>query len=364
MPGIVLLTLFLALGCGSGEPSGPDDAAPSVTPVAVSEILVTREAVVEPIVGTGTIAPHKKTELGPRVNGNIEEIFVRVGDRVEAGDPLFRTRSVDYEIRVKEAEAAERLAGAEVRNSERDLKRTEGLHSRGVASDSSLDDARTAHEILAARFGQSRAALARARQQLQDTLVRAPYRAVITKRYVDEGAMMSTMMSGSSPVLQIMKIDIVGAIVQIPEVHLPRVRVGTAARVRIDGTDSEYETTVYILNDRVDPVSRAFEVRLPIENPDYAVKPGLFAEATLFPEPRDVTLVDRSAVLRAHGSHYVFVERGGRAERRTVRVREHDAVRMEALDGLAPGDRVLSGPSLQGLRDGTPIVLKLAHADR
>jgi RND family efflux transporter MFP subunit len=223
---------------------------------------------------------------------------------------------------------------------------------------------RTAHEMAAAQRDQAEAALAHARQNLADTTVRAPYRGVITRRFVDEGAMLSTMMTAGNAVVQIMKVDVVAAIVQLPEAHLARVRVGTPGRVRVDGIDRVYDSQVHILNDRVDPVSRAFEVRLAIENADYALKPGLFAELELYPEPREATVLERGAVLGGEEAPYVFVLTDGRAARRELRIRELDAARIEVLEGAAPGERVLLGPNLTRLADGTPVAFEVPHADR
>jgi RND family efflux transporter MFP subunit len=325
---------------------------------------VATELVVQEIVGTGTIAAHKTTNMGPRVSGIIDEILVKVGDRVEAGDVLFHTRDDDYEIRARQARAQARLAMAEVEKMGRDLRRIEKLHAEGVASEGRLDEVRTAFETASARRESAEAGLAEARQNLADATVRAPYPGVITHRYVDEGAMMSTIMSANSQVVQIMKIDIVAAIIQVPEIHLSRIQVGTPGRVRVDGMGGVFESEVYILNDRVDHKSRAVEVRLPIRNPDYSLKPGLFARAELIPEPREVVVVPRGSVLGPSGARYVFVDEGGVARRRDVTVSELDTRRMEVVDGLAPGDGVLGGPNLPRVSDGTAIAIELAHADR
>jgi len=357
------LALVLA-GCG-GEESTPLAAASSApAPIAVTSVEVVRESIVEPVLGTGTIAAHKTTDVGPRVSGIVDTIHVAVGDRVEEGAPLFRTRPVDYEIRVREAESASRLARANSQKAERDLERMQTLHGQHVASDERLDAVRTAYEMAAAQRDQTEAALAQARQNLADTVVRAPYRGVITRRFVDEGAMLSTMMTAGNAVVQIMKMDLVAAIVQLPEAHLARVQVGTPGIVRVDGIERVYEANVTILNDRVDHLSRAFEVRLAIENSDYALKPGLFAELELHPAPREATLLDRAALLGAEDTAYVFVLKDGRAERRPLRVRELDAVRIEVLEGVSPGERVLLGPNLTQLADGTPVALEVPHADR
>ena len=363
MRGLALLLGLLVAGCG-GEEATRTAAASGPAPIPVTATEVLRESLVEPVLGSGSIAPVKRTDVGPRVSGIVETIFVHVGDRVEEGAPLFRTRTVDYEIRVREAESAARLARAGAEKARRDLGRIETLHEQNVASDERLDAMRTAHEMAAAQQGQAEAALAQARQNLADTTVRAPYRGVITQRFVDEGAMLSTMMTAGNAVVQILKMDVVVAIVQLPEAHLARVHVGTPGVVRIDGLGRSYDTQVAVLNDRVDAASRAFEVRLPIENADYAVKPGLFAEVELSPEPREVTLLDRGAVLGVEGDQHVFVERDGHAARRALRLRELDAARVEVLEGLSPGERVLLGPNLTQLADGAPVVIEVPHADR
>ena len=359
----VALVLALA-GCGGDEAPPVAAASEGPAPIPVAATQVRRESLVEPVLGSGTMAAHKTTDVGPRVSGIIDAIFVMVGDRIEEGDPLFRTRPVDYEIRVRQAESAARLGRASAEKARRDLERIQTLHGQDVASDERLDAVRTAYEMAAAQRDQAEAGLAQARQNLADTTVRAPYRGVITRRFVDEGAMLSTMMTAGNAVVQIMKVDVVAAIVQLPEPHLARVHVGTPAVVRVHGIERAYETEVAILNDRVDAVSRAFEVRLVIENPDYAIKPGLFVEAELFPEPREVTLLERGAVLGTEGAHHVFIEKDGRAARRALRLRELDAARVEVLDGLASGERVLLGPNLTQLSDGTKVVVEVPHADR
>ena len=202
-----------------------------------------------------------------------------------------------------------------------------------------------------------------ARQALADAVVRAPYAGVVTRRYVDEGTMLSAQMT-SSPVVQLMKTDLVEAVVQIPELHLMRVRVGTPARVRVDGVDASFETKVAVLNDRVDPTTRAFEVRLPIENGANLLKPGLFARAEIRPEPRSALVLPRAALLGGASERFVYVARAGKAVRQAVQTRELDALRVEVVAGLAAGDRVIVGPNLPKVSDGCRIELEVASVDR
>jgi RND family efflux transporter MFP subunit len=324
-------------------------------PLELATTRVLEEPLVEPILGTGTVIADKTTNVGPRVDGIIAEVFVQVGDRVKEGDPLFRTRQVDYDLRLQSARSSLMLARAEAKQVKRDLERVRALRKKAVVSVEQLEAAETRRQIAVARVQTSQAALERAEQDFEDTVVKAPYDGVITRRLIDEGAMMRTMMSSGSFVVQLMKTDVVLAVVHVPEVQLPYIGIGTPGRVHVDGLDREFETEVTIVNDLVDPATHTIEVRLPIANPELAVKPGLFVKAELEPKPRPALLLDRSAVLGFGEERYVFVELDGRAARRHVRVRDLDAARVEILAGLEGDERVLIGPELARLTEGTPI---------
>ena len=342
--------------CDEGASSSLDGNSEPSLLVEVTE--VSEKEIREPILGTGTIAAAKTTNLGPRVDGIIEEVFVEVGDRVEKADPLFRTRQIDYRILLQRAEADLQLARAEAKKAKRDLERAHTLSGKGVLSSEQLESAETRHEISVARIQSASAMVSRARQDLRDTVVTAPYDGVVTRRLVDEGVMMRSLMSAGSPVVQIMKTDVVEAIVHVPEVHLRRIEIGTPARLHIDGLEREVESSVHILNDLVDPATHTVEVRLLIPNPDLAVKPGLFVKAELEPAPRTVRLVERRAVLGFGEERYLFVEQDGRAVRKPVRVRDLDPLWVEVLAGVESGERALVGPALPRMTDGTPVQVR------
>ena len=175
----------LAIGCGTSETA--ETAKADTKAIDVHRLLVVDTELVVPVFGTGTIAAHKSTKIGPRVDGIIEEIFVKVGDRVEAGDPLFRTRQVHYRIRVDEAKQSLRLVNAELGQAKRERDRIQSLRTNNVASEGRMDEVLTAYDMAAARLGKAKAAHARALQELEDTTVRAPYPGAITHRYVDKG---------------------------------------------------------------------------------------------------------------------------------------------------------------------------------
>lgn len=347
---LALLALGLA-ACSEGTARAPD-APPAAAPIAVSIARVEAQDIAESIWGTGTLEADKQADIGPRVDGIIEEVFVQVGDRVEAGDPLFRTRDVEYRIRTAEAEHALRLARAEARKAERDRARAEELFRSSIVSIEQIESVRTADDAARARVGQAETALERARQDQSDTLVRAPWPGAVTRRFVDEGVMLRTMLTSGAAVVQLMKLDVVVAVARVPEVHLRRVRVGTPARLHIDGLERAFEGSVAIVSDRVDPGSRSIELRVPIANPELVLKPGLFAKLELLPAPRRALVIERRAVRGRGADSYVLVADGGRAARHSVVVRDLDAQRLEVVSGLEAGAEVLVAEPGADLQEG------------
>lgn len=353
----------LASDLASGPASG--DAA-AHDPIAVSSVAVLAEVLVEPITGTGTIAAARTTDIGPSVDGIIEKVFVRVGDRVTKDQELFKTRDVELRLKVEELSARVQLAKAENANAQSNLARLRKLGSSGAASEARRDDAEARAKVAAAQLEVAQAQLAQAEQSLADSLVRAPYDGVVTRRDVDEGRFMVSRfggggsMGGPAGVVQIMQIDAVAAIVQVPEIHLPRLALGLPARIEVSGAAEPIEATISALNDRVDSVTRGVEVRIAFANPDYAIKPGSFARAQILPPGRRVLTLPRAAVLGGGASRYVYVAKDGIARRVAIAVREIDAARVEVVEGLDQGDMALSGVNLRRVYDGAPVTVTAA----
>lgn len=370
---LALSLVFAATLAGCGEGGKDATSQKSAEQISVFETVVVPKELVEPIIGTGTITAAKTTVLGPRVTGIIDKIFVVVGARVKKGDPLFHMRDVEIKNHVAELENQQKLTQAEVRNASRAYKRASELHVSGFVSNGGLDNAQAARDTANARLGIATAQLASARQMLDDCTVRAPFDGVITRRDADEGKYMTTMGGiniamggaddgGGGGVLQIMKIDTVIAIVQIPEVELSKIHIGTKGKVIIGSMNKSYDSEVYILNDLININTRGIELRLSIPNPDYDIKPGLFARAELYPDPRQVLSLARIAVQGTQSQRYVFVAENGVAKRVPITMNQIDATTVEVTSGLKAGDVALSGPNLPLIAEGTSVKIETMAA--
>mgnify|MGYP003666696566 FL=1 len=310
----------------------------------------------ETITGTGTIGAAQTSNLGVVTPGIVERVFVKVGDRVEKGQPLFQTRKNDYDISVQLARAELTAAEARAEQARLDYERATDLLAKKFISQAQLDTTANALKATTAEVGVSAARLAQAEQSLADTVVRAPYDGVVTDRNVDEGTYKSAQtFSADSSVLQLQEIKVVVAVVRVPEIYLAGLSLGTPADLIIDGLQDALESKIWVINDKVDPMSRAIEVRFALANDDYRVKPGLFVRAEIHPPCRTAMLLNQETVLDRLSNPHVFLLDAGVAGLQPVVLREFDTASVEIVSGLDEDDYVLMGPDLIRLVDGDPV---------
>src|SRR5262249_13507070 len=141
-----------------------------------------------------------------------------------------------------------------------------------------------------------------------------------------------------------------------PEATPVPVREGATVRLFVEGLPAPIETAVARVNERVDPATRTYQVRCPVDEPDGTVKAGSYVRAEIDAERGAPGLVvPRSALARR-------VE-GGEAHATPVRVGILEGEEAEILTGLAAGDLVVQGDAAQRLADGTRLHVDGAAAE-
>lgn len=356
---LVSLPLIAAFHSGKAFASAENEITEQAPPSEHSQPsqfalhTVTTENVVKPILATGTIMAAKSSNIGPKIEGTIEEIYVRVGDRVNAGDALFRTRDVVLRLQKQELAASSALYAAEFRKAKIEFNRVSNLRNKGVASAAQFDTSAAALETARARVDITKSKLAQVEQSLEDAIARAPYTGVITERFVDEGVFISSRASGmgNSAVVQVKKADPVVVVWSIAAKYLPEITLGTKVEIRIDGIPDVIESEIHIINDRIDIASRSIDARSVITNDGYKIKPGLFARAEIFPKPHKVVLLPRSLLRGPPNDPYVLLYEDGKEKRRHLTIRDHNTDSVEVLSGLEAGMRVLPRSHLIDVSD-------------
>ena len=166
-----LLAGSLIVGCSESAKDEVDTLpATQVSTLRLQTIRPETREIRESIVGTGTIGAAQTSNIGVVTPGIVERIFVKVGDRVKKGQPLFQTRKTDYEISVQLSLAELTAAEARADQARLDYERAKDLLEKKFISQAQLDTAGNSQRAADAEMGVAQARLAQARQRLADTI--------------------------------------------------------------------------------------------------------------------------------------------------------------------------------------------------
>ncbi len=342
-------------GCGAGR----DEAAASAGKPAVAvEITVAGlDTLADAVPVVGSLAPKREAVVRSEVAGTVAAVQVTEWVPVRRGDVLARldSREMDAGLAGARAEVA-RAEAAEARAA-RELARGERLKAAGLATQQSLDDARTEHQAALAATEAARAQLAYAQSRADKVVLRAPLDGVVAFRGIDVGDYVENM--GAPALFKIVDNRLLDLTVTVPASRSASVQVGQ----RLDFTTEalpgrRFSGTVSHVNPLFDESSRTLKVIAEVPNDDGALRGGLFVSGRIEVGRRAGVLQLPREALQAWnataGSADVFVIDSDVARRQAVRVGDVVAGRVEILSGLTPGARVVVRGAFN-LRDGDRV---------
>ncbi|MFZ5479651.1 MAG: efflux RND transporter periplasmic adaptor subunit [Myxococcota bacterium] len=326
--------LALLLACKTEAPAAAKNTA--AVPVRV-EVLAPAplERAVE---ATGTVEAIDSAEIRPEVQGLVEAVLFDDGATVRKGQPLVRLRAADARATLLDAEARATLAGAS-------LERAQALFDRGDVAKAELDRAAADAQL-------ARAAVARAEEAVRRTTIAAPFDGVVGRREVSVGALVGP----ANPVTRIEGLRNLVVDVALAEDVLAAVAPGQPAIV--GALDRTFPGTVAFVAPRVREATRTVDVRIAVAEPG-PLRPGMTATARIVTASvPDALLVPTQALVRsATGPAVWVVGEDGKAAQRPVKTGERTETRAEIVEGLAPGDRVVT-EGLARMRPGVAVEIK------
>ncbi|MBW2636441.1 MAG: efflux RND transporter periplasmic adaptor subunit [Deltaproteobacteria bacterium] len=308
----------------------------------------------QPIIqATGTLVPRRHTDVYSLAGGQIEKLPVDIGDTVSKGALLFMIRTVDYRLALQQSEANLARAAVMVRDRKREKERIKNLFEAGSATQQMHDQTITAHEETEAALAQAVAARDIARQALKDCTALAPYDAVITARYLEEGEFIGK----GKRVLEIMDLSVLNAEMELPERYAGTVTKGLSVDLSFNYRDESVQGTIVAVNPKLNPANRTFLVKVAVDNREGALQAGLFCTGRFkLPVKEKQMAIPATALLRDEGRSTVWVIMDGKAYPKNVKEGDFFNGLVWILDGLEPGDRVVTKGS-GGLIEGTSVTV-------
>ncbi len=318
----------------AGRPGGPPGGF--AAPVEAAPVRIgTAE---RQIVAVGSLRSNESVIIRPEVAGRIVELNIAEGQRVRRGQVLVRLDSSLERAELAQAEAG--LALSRANNA-----RAEELQRTGAGMQRNVDEARS-------RLRVDEAIVIHRRARLDKLTLEAPFDGVLGLRRVSVGEFVQT----GAEIVNLEMVDPLKVDFRVPELFLSAVATGQRVAINVDAYPGRaFEGEVIAIDPAVDPGGRSVVIRARIPNPDDALRPGLFARVALTLASRENALfVPDSAIVPFGDQHFVFKVVEGRAVQTRVRLGERRRGQVEIVEGLAPGDVVVTAGQIR-VRDGVPV---------
>ena len=327
---------------------------------------------------SGYVTARIKATVSSKVTARVLEVLIEEGMRVEKGQVVARLDASNVEASLNLAEAELRAAktarhetGALLVEVKLRLDRTKALVADDVVSQAELDGVQAESDSLEARLGRQReeesvaeSRLAVVTQQLEDTIIRAPFSGVITTKDAQPGEMISPVSAGGgftrTGIGTVVDMESLEIEVDVNESYINRVRAGQEVEAALDAyPDWKIPCHVIAIVPTADRDRATVRVRIGFEELDPRILPDMgvkvaFREDQMEQDGQRAVVIPREAVRRDDGTDVVFVVNGDRVERRAVRLNPGEGKEALVIAGVEGGERVVvQGPS--DLADGDKV---------
>ncbi len=327
-------------------------------PVELSALEVTAvapRALTESVRLSGSVSPMEQSAVKAEVAARLAEVPVREGQAVRRGEVLARFETVELAARLNEKQANLEGARAQLVLAEKTLAKNRTLNRNNIVSDTSLDQAESSFGFQRAQVDALAAQVELARKALRDAVVVSPIDGMVAARSVNPGENLAV----NAAMFTIVDLSRVEVEATVPAEQVARLAVGQNARLRVEGFgEREFAGRVARINPMARVGSRAIPVYVTVDNRDGALRGGMFASGeVLVAEASGAIAVPPVAIRHDDQGDFVLVIADGRTVRRPVtRVAQWARGDLVQVEGLAPGDRVVTG-NLPGLTPGRAVAL-------
>ena len=344
---------LLTSACKAEAEKSATPAAEAVQIGAENVVPVTTGMVVVGPIISGELKAEKEATVRAEVGGSMVEVAVREAQPVQKGALLGRIETRTLEDAKQSASSAVRSAENQLNVAQREAERTEKLVSAGALASRDLDVVHNNVTAAEAQVADAKARLASADRALGDTVIRAPFQGILSKRAVNAGDVVSpgtelfTIIDPSSMRLE----------ASVPSDDLKALRVGAVVEFTVRGYDTPFQGRIERIAPQADATTRQVPIYVAIPNVGGRLVAGLFAEGRVLSQSASGIVVPTNAVNTTDASMpWVLRVTDGKTERVNVKLglRDPRAELVNVASGLKDGDVLLRGAS-QGITPGTPV---------
>lgn len=325
LPLLLLFALPLALaGCGDAH-SQADEAATPAPSIPVEIEVVEPRPLKDVMVLPGTAESYQDVLLASELDGAVQWIGAREGQRVKQGQLLAK---IDVDARraaLQRAQAAFGLAKSQA-------QRRQKLAKRKVVPQEDLDKSLT-------QMALAKSDLDQARISHEQGFVKSPIDGVINRLYVDPGEFIKR----GAPLAEVVNVARIRIKCNVPEMDVRYLKSGQDALAWIDAFPEEkWLGQISFVAFKADGATKTFEVWVDVDNSAGHIRPGMIGRAAFLRRqiPAAIT-APLTALVDKGGERIVFLEKDGQVQARTVEIGVISVDRVQLTKGLKPGDRLI-----------------------
>jgi RND family efflux transporter MFP subunit len=341
-----------------GRQNAPEAAA-APAPVAIDKTAVARVAMVEMQTGpriSGQLAPAREATARAEVGGSITALSVEEGRPVSRGAAVGRIEARDLQSAVSSAQTGVASAQTAMKIATTDASRVASLVKGGAMAQRDLDMANNAVAVARAQLAAAEARLTSARQQMSDTVLRAPISGIVATRTANTG----DVVAPGTPLFTVIDPSSMRLEASVQSDQLAMLRVGAPVEFAVRGYPGQTFTgRIERISPAADPVTRQVSIFVTIPNTGGRLIGGLFAEGRVNAEAHRALVIPIGALEESGATPAVSRVRDNKVERVQVKVGNRDDERgvVEITSGLNEGDQVLVG-AVRSIAAGTMVQIK------
>jgi RND family efflux transporter MFP subunit len=355
--GLLVLALATMVGC-SGERETAGAAPETVSNVAL--LSVQPANVPDLVEAVGTLRAAETSQLASQMMGNIVEIRVHEGDRVQRGQVLAVLDEAQPRAALDRATAADLASQQGITAADSDLalaeatfKRYQTLYEKKSVSPQEFDEVKARYQAAEARRDMARAGQTQAKAAVQQAhtalgyaRILAPFDGLVTEKKADVGMLVSPGM----PIFTVEDLHRYRLEATVNETDLKYVRMGQQVPVIIDAVgDKELKGKVVEIVPAADSASRSFLVKIEMPS-DPALRSGLFGRAQFSRGERSSLLIPRTAVVERGQLQGIYVlDQTKIANLRYITLGKPSGAQVEVLAGLQAGETLIADPGSREL---------------
>ena len=346
-----LIALIIVIVGIKGLQIGKMMSTPNVMPpTTVSSATVKEEDWAPTLSAVGSLSAVQGAIIAAELGGVVSEIKFENGGVAKKGDVIMKLDASQEEALLRSSEAEAELA-------RQDLERTRGLASEKVVSKAELDAAES-------KFNRLNAVVDQMRSTIRKKTLVAPFDGQLGIRQVNVGQ----MINAGQQVVPLTSLDALFADFALPQQYLGQLKPGLEVHVTTDALPGRvFGGKLTAINSMVDSSTRNITLQATLENPDHALRPGMFAKAEVtLPEKHKTLVIPGSAISYAPFGDSVFVidkqkdEKTGKESQvirqQFVRVGEARGDFVAITQGLKAGE-VVVGTGVFKLRNGMTVTI-------